>query len=104
MTNPSDTELRECPFCGNAPAWLGVMDGHLIVCKAKECLSRYPQSSEKEAITAWNTRATDHLLEMAAEALKFYADEETYDDGYERTAEKAKQTLLTLQQHGFGKD
>lgn len=52
----------------------------------------------KEAAKSFNAMIThqSHLLEMAADALRASVETDDYI--------KAKQTLLTLQQHGYGKD
>lgn len=107
MTNESDVKLRECPFCGEHlkkfhDAGFSPYYSHSA---ATDC--PFDLQLRERDFNDWNTRASDHLLELAAEALRFYADMSKYPapftggmgELYFDCGEKAKQTLHTLQQH-----
>lgn len=107
MTNESDVKLRSCPFCGGGAVLYyrqEYVEKEGCYCNNKDCgiaLRVMP-------IKQWSTRATDHLLELAAEALRFYTRTELNDAILEPYAgfnpsSKAKAALLTLQQH-LGKE
>lgn len=55
------TELKECPFCGNnAELETGY---NLVQCADRNCDCIIKRKTDEEAITAWNTRATDKRVE-----------------------------------------
>jgi Lar family restriction alleviation protein len=57
-------QKRNCPFCGNseqAKLLLLDVDDHLHVVRCSDCGSVGPQEETREqAISTWNTRASDH--------------------------------------------
>lgn len=126
--NESDVKLRKCPFCGSKKAMPLSADRNsqerlFPIVRCMGCFTDVPGDNDdftygaKSAIKAWNTRHNNHLLELAAEALKFYANKENFKNGKEAAATEfgkvigwaniggvAQQTLLTLQRHGYGKE
>lgn len=99
MNNPSDIKLRECREAFEA--WFSKQT-------ATDGMSEiYPCSHQQAAWEAYQeaTRHTDHLLELAVEALREIVtgkDKDGMKTDFPR--ETALETLLTLQQHGYGKD
>lgn len=66
------SELKPCPFCGWATG-LSVFDGgdqpYWVECPDC-CAQGSPEETKAEAITAWNTRASDAEITRLTEALR----------------------------------
>ena len=69
------TELKPCPFCGNAPEMESEDGFSFVRCYDQHCKADARSGlwlSESEAIEAWNTRApvvvTDEMVERALDA------------------------------------
>ena len=69
--------LKPCPFCGGeAELWRHSTTGHLnrpawVACMGRcSVLVSREYGSDAEAITAWNTRASDAALLVAERALR----------------------------------
>ena len=64
---PTETKLRNCPFCGKDDLTISVMK-RWITCG--DCLAMGPSAlTESEAIAAWNARV-DPVKAQLAEALR----------------------------------
>ena len=62
-----------CPFCKSPEIREGIQfesDGSCVVFCSK-CGARVPGKTPKEATTAWDTRATDELVEAAGEYIEY---------------------------------
>lgn len=81
MTDSDRAALRECPFCGDAPAIAELGGGHWIQCEG--CFAHGPdENTVAEAIAAWNTRTPGYAagVEAAAKELDRAAEDEHDDD------------------------
>lgn len=109
-TNESDVKLRECLHCGTVPnirLTYETCEDVDTLCQVEDCVFNGIVMS----VDKWNAPThTDHLLELAAEALK-YANWELYDrlhadhsqEQLDEITKPIEAALLTLQQH-LGKE
>lgn len=69
-------ELKPCPFCGGKAISAAQMQGSpaIAVCITLGCAAEIPARTEAEAITAWNTRASEARIAQLEGHLSYYAE------------------------------